>query len=1025
MSISSSSFQPFDLSVLSTYYTSTASLNAATAAAVLQAKVNAATGQSASGGGVEQAPTDVTPPWLTSQALAQAANPTTPTEQQVFQNASAPLFNPNDPSLDRPDVTQDFKNLFALYQGLSQMNTLATYAAQNPAASSQSTLLNSEFQNYMQQFNSFVSGISSSNMTVIPGLEQSSDTSTASQPVALSSFIGNSIATNNQNPVPGLDYSGSFTINVTDTGTGTTYSVPIDLSQLGGDQSINAIASYIDQQLGANGNIQSTVAVNQNPDLSYSLQVFTASGETVSFQADPSSQQPAVYVAGTVGAADTAQNFLTKYQSLSSAQPTVAFSQVTSATQVVVAGNTSSTAIPTIGAVTQTINPITGQPSISVAPTTGPPTESAGVTASGVAKDSDGNIYVVGTTDGNLGGSVTSGTNDVYLQKYDPSGNLVWTRSLGASGSAQGYAVTVDANNNVIVTGQTSVPLTPDSMTSLSGSGNTFVTEYDQSGQEVFTYEPSTVSNNSGNAVTTDAQGNIFVAGSVNGVIDGTQTSGGGSDAYFTKLDSNGNVVYSQQFGGAGDQSATAIQVDNQGHVFVLYNNNGEAELSEYADAAGGSPLYTTDLGSVGSGSATGLALDGNSNVYVTGTTDSGNLNGPAQNSFTGTSDGFVQQIDAATGAINYTSYIGSSGATQATSVAVNGSSIYVTGSTTAALPGATQTSGQDGFLATLDASTGALTQATQFGNAFGESGQGVLVDPTGDSVLSQLGLPTGSAPGLTDPDGIVDLDSPSVQAQIGARAGQSLTIAVNGGLKKTVTLSQGETLQSLASSINSLLGTNGTARVVNNDDDLSQSLQITATNGSQITIGDGPQGFDLLPALGLQAETIYAPAPASTTSSSTPISPFLSDIEPTTPAASASSPSITQLGFTTGLNLSTTQSATDAQTIIQNAMIQVKKEYQLLTQGPTQATPAITGTVPTETTKEIAQFKAAELQLGIGNYASSSSSSSSGSNYSGITSILAAGYSGTTSSSTSYTGYTVASYSSSLANLLQPITSA
>ena len=127
-------------------------------------------------------------------------------------------------------------------------------------------------------------------------------------------------------------------------------------------------------------------------------------------------------------------------------------------------------------------------------------------------------------------------------------------------------------------------------MTSLEGNGNTFVTEYDQSGQEVFTYEPSTVSNNSGNAVTTDTQGNIFVAGSVNGVIDGTQTSGGGSDAYFTKLDSNGNVVYSQQFGGAGDQSATAIQVDNQGHVFVLYNNNGEAELSEYADAAGGSP---------------------------------------------------------------------------------------------------------------------------------------------------------------------------------------------------------------------------------------------------------------------------------------------------------------------------------------------------------------------------------------------------------------------------------------------------
>src|SRR5271154_6195413 len=109
-SMSTSSIQPFDMSILSTYYSSTASLDPSIAAKVLQAQVNAATGTSSTGGGIEAAPTDATPPWLTSQALAEAANPTTPTEQQVFQNSSTPLFNPNDPSLDRPDVTQDFKN---------------------------------------------------------------------------------------------------------------------------------------------------------------------------------------------------------------------------------------------------------------------------------------------------------------------------------------------------------------------------------------------------------------------------------------------------------------------------------------------------------------------------------------------------------------------------------------------------------------------------------------------------------------------------------------------------------------------------------------------------------------------------------------------------------------------------------------------------------------------------------------------------------------------------------------------------
>ncbi|HUN52067.1 MAG TPA: hypothetical protein VMU42_13160, partial [Candidatus Sulfotelmatobacter sp.] len=320
MSISSSSFQPFDMSVLSQYYSSTASLDPTVAQAVIAAQIKAASGGTS--GGVEPAPTDVTPPWLTAQGQAAAASTTTPTLQQVFQNANAPLFNPNDPSLDRPDVTQDFKNLFALYQGLSQMNTLATYAAQSPSAASQSALLNNQFQNYMQQLTSFVSGISSPTMTAIQGLEQSSDTSTAEQPDPPSSFIGNAITTNSEAPIQGLDYSGSFTINVTNTASGITYSVPIDLSQLS-DQSINGIANYINQQLGANGNIQSTVAVSQDPNtFAYSLQVYTAAGETVSFQADPSSQQPAVYIAGTTGGADLAQNFLTKYQNLGSGSPT-------------------------------------------------------------------------------------------------------------------------------------------------------------------------------------------------------------------------------------------------------------------------------------------------------------------------------------------------------------------------------------------------------------------------------------------------------------------------------------------------------------------------------------------------------------------------------------------------------------------------------------------------------------------------------------------------------------------------------
>ena len=327
--------------------------------------------------------------------------------------------------------------------------------------------------------------------------------------------------------------------------------------------------------------------------------------------------------------------------------------------------------------------------------------------------------------------------------------------------------------------------------------------------------------------------------------------------------------------------------------------------------------------------------------------------------------------------------------------------------------------SSQDGFVASLDASTGALTQATQFGSSLGASGQSVLVDPTGDSVLSQLGLPGGSAPGLVDPNGTVVLDAQSAQAQIGARADQSLTIAVNGGLKRTVTLNQGDTLLDLANSINSVLGNKGTARLV--DDGFNQTLQITATNGSQIAIGDGPQGFDLLPTLGLQAETIYAPQPASASTSTKPISPFLKSIEPAVTPASTKAASIFQLGFVSNIDLSNKQDAASASLIVQNAMIQVKKAYSFLTQGPTPpSTATSSGTVPTETTKQINQFVAAAQRLGIsysgsGGYASGSAALT----------LLQAGYSGVATSAAgqgAYSGYTAATYSSALTNFVQPI---
>jgi hypothetical protein len=86
----------------------------------------------------------------------------------------------------------------------------------------------------------------------------------------------------------------------------------------------------------------------------------------------------------------------------------------------------------------------------------------------------------------------------------------------------------------------------------------------------------------------TDAQGNIYLAGttqSPNFRVKAAVQNGfaGTSDVFVTKLDPNGNVVYSTYFGGSGGDVATAMTVDPNGSVYVA----GTTSSTDFPTTAG------------------------------------------------------------------------------------------------------------------------------------------------------------------------------------------------------------------------------------------------------------------------------------------------------------------------------------------------------------------------------------------------------------------------------------------------------
>ena len=135
-----------------------------------------------------------------------------------------------------------------------------------------------------------------------------------------------------------------------------------------------------------------------------------------------------------------------------------------------------------------------------------------------------------------LDGNTYLGDFDIFLVKYNSSGTKQWTKQLGTSSSDSGNGVTTDSSGNIYVTGYTNGGL--DGNTN-SGYGDIFLVKYNSSGTKQWTKQLGTSSGDYGNDVTTDSSGNIYVTGSTWGGLDGN-TNSGSYDIFIVKYNSSG-----------------------------------------------------------------------------------------------------------------------------------------------------------------------------------------------------------------------------------------------------------------------------------------------------------------------------------------------------------------------------------------------------------------------------------------------------------------------------------------------------
>ncbi|WP_285578846.1 SBBP repeat-containing protein [Actinoallomurus iriomotensis] len=269
-----------------------------------------------------------------------------------------------------------------------------------------------------------------------------------------------------------------------------------------------------------------------------------------------------------------------------------------------------------------------------------------------------------------------------------------------------------------------------------------------------------------------DSSGNAYVTGdtaSTNFPISRAvqPRSGGGTDAFVTKLDSTGTgLVYSTYLGGSGDDDGVGIAVDSSGNAYVTGDTDStnfpttagafqttsgggvdEAFVTKL-DRTGGALAYSSYLGGSDYDQGDAVVVDSSGNAYVSGLTYSDDFpttTGAFQRTLAGRADAFVTKVNPAGSGLVYSTYLGGDLFDEGVGIAVDSSgNAYVGGETssddfptTAGAFQRTLTGALNAFVTKVDPTGTGLVYSTYLGGSASDIVYGIAVNASGNAYLA------------------------------------------------------------------------------------------------------------------------------------------------------------------------------------------------------------------------------------------------------------------------------------------------
>ena len=376
-----------------------------------------------------------------------------------------------------------------------------------------------------------------------------------------------------------------------------------------------------------------------------------------------------------------------------------------------------------------------------------------------------------------------------------------WAGTFSGSGNEYPESIKCDASGNVVIAGRFdgTADLDPGAGTLLktsAGINDCFIVKLDPNGNLLWGRAFGGVNTDRINAQTIDAAGNIIVAGYFSGTVDfdpgagsNSITSTAGTDFFISKFDANGNYQWTKTFGDQATDYSYAITTDQNYNIYVggefssdsvdmdpgvgvamVYNSVfASFQFEGYVlklDSAGAF-IWCNTMKGTASDYVRSLAVTSSQEIVVGGYFNTGiNLDPAGVISSKGSSDFYLAKFDQS-GTFTWLKTFGGTGADYVYSCDIRGNHLIGTGTFTLMAdfdPSPDTLSlfsngGTDVYLLDLDAGSGSLNWAVNFGSYPSELSNALATHPdgsiyvTGSFVDSTQLDPTGNATTLISYD--------------------------------------------------------------------------------------------------------------------------------------------------------------------------------------------------------------------------------------------------------------------------------